>query len=161
MIKRIKNKLKKHLDEVLKVKTSPHSIAMGFALGTIIVILPTFGLGIFIGLFLLLFLKRVSKVSMFVSFAFWNPIVLALLYPLEYSIGNFLLPNSPIIKFKLEIFNQLFLYTRGYLVGTFILAIFAGIFFYIFLLIISTKYQNKKIASLKEEIVQVKKILEI
>jgi uncharacterized protein (DUF2062 family) len=98
---------------------------------------------------------------MFVSFAFWNPIVLALLYPLEYSIGNFLLPNSPIIKFKLEIFNQLFLYTRGYLVGTFILAIFAGIFFYIFLLIISTKYQNKKIASLKEEIVQVKKILEI
>ena len=63
-MKNFKEKFKKRLEEVLEIKTSPHSIAAGFAIGTFIAILPTFGLGLFIGIILLFIFKRISKISM-------------------------------------------------------------------------------------------------
>jgi len=141
MIKKIKDKIKKHLKEVIEIKTSPNSIAMGFALGTLIAILPTFGLGIFIGLLVLLIFKKVSKISMFISFAIWNPLVLALLYPLEYSIGNTILSDIPITKFRFEVLNQIFVYTGRFLLGSFILALITSIICYFIILTLVKKYK--------------------
>ena len=153
--------IKKHFKEVLEVKMSPQAIAMGFAIGTLIAILPTMGLGIFIGLLVLLVLKRISKISMFISFAIWNPIVLTILYPIEYWIGDMVLPNLPIINFKLQVANQLFLYTRRFLFGSFLLSIFLSIISYVVVLIIVSKYQKKKIKSLKEELILAEEELKI
>ena len=161
MVKKFTKKFRGYLKEILELKTSPHSIAMGFALGTLIAILPTFGLGVFIGLLVILVFKKISKVSMFVSFAFWNPLVLAVLYPLEYWIGDMILLETPIIKFKLEIFNQLFLYSRRLLVGSIILSILMTIIFYIIVLYISDKYQKKRLKSIEEELYEVKEVLKI
>lgn len=161
MIKKLKDKLKKHFKEVLELKTSPHSIAMGFATGTLIAILPTFGLGIFIGLLVLLIFKKISKISMFISFAIWNPLVLTLLYPLEYGIGNLILSDFPVTKFKFEILNQLFVYTGRFLLGSLILSMAVSFICYFLLLYCITKYQKEKLGSFQKEIAQAKEILKI
>lgn len=129
MIRKYKEKLKKHFQDVLEIKTSPDSVASGFALGSLIAILPTFGLGVFIGVVIILIFKKISKVSMFIAFAVWNPIVLALLYPLEYKIGYTILRSFPVQRFRIEAYNQIFTYTSRFLLGNLILAIvvaFAG-----------------------------------
>ena len=142
-MKKLKEKIKRHFEEVLKIKTSPSSIAMGFSIGTLIAILPTFGLGIFIGLLVLLIFKKVSKVSMFISFAIWNPLVLAILYPLEYSIGNFILSGIPVTEFRFEILNQLFIYTGRLLLGSIILSIIVSIISYFGVFYIVKRHRRK------------------
>ncbi|MBU3923706.1 MAG: DUF2062 domain-containing protein [Nanoarchaeota archaeon] len=153
--------LKKHFKEVMEIKTSPHSIATGFALGTLIAILPTFGLGILIGLLIIWIFKRISKISMLVAFAIWNPLVLAILYPLEYSVGNFFMPTLPITKFKIQILNQLFIYTARFLLGSLVLSITASILSYILVLLLVKKYQKQKLKSLTTELKEAKKVLKI
>lgn len=161
MIKKFKNKIKSHLQEVIELKTSPHSIAMGFALGTLIALLPTFGLGIFIGLALLLVFKKVSKISMIISFAIWNPLVLALMYPLDYAIGDYVLRGIPVKTYKIELLNQLFVYSRRLIVGSIINAIAIAIISYILVLSFTYKYQRKKLKGIKEEIIKLEETLKI
>ena len=161
MTKKLLERLKHHLEEVLELKRSPHSIAMGFALGTLIAILPTFGLGVFLGLGLLLIFKKVSKISLLLAFVVWNPLVLALMYPFNYLLGNYVLPGVPIRVYKLEILNQLFIYSRRFIIGSIISAILISIICYGILLIIVYKYQKKKARGIKEELIKAEETLEI
>ena len=108
------NKIKKHLEEVIKIKTSPHSIALGFAIGTFIAISPTFGLGIFIGLFIIFIFKKISKISLLIALAIWNPLTLLAVHPINYKIGNFILSNAPVKTYSSEILNKLFVYSVRY-----------------------------------------------
>jgi len=119
---KLKDKIKKHFEEVLKIKTSPSSIAAGFALGTFIAILPTFGLGLFIGLWIILIFKNMSKISMMIAFAIWNPFVLAGLYPLSYEIGEFILKGEPVQKYNFMVLNQFFTYSKRFILGNIILS---------------------------------------
>ena len=161
MVRRIRDKLRKHFEQVLELKDSPSSIAMGFAIGTFIAIFPTFGLGIFIGLIFIAIFKNISKVSMLVSFAIWNPFVLAFLFPLEYGLGDFILSGLSLTKFKFAILNQIFVYTARYLLGNLIFSVVISSVCYIFVLCAVTKFQGKKLRSLKKEIVLAEKTLEI
>jgi len=145
MLKKLSNKINKYLEEVMEMDTSPHSIAIGFALGTFIAILPTFGLGAFIGLFIVFLFKKINKASLLVSFVIWNPFILALLIPFEYSIGDYFLMGVPIRKYKFEILNQLFLYSRRFLLGNFILATVASFASYFLVLYLAQRYKKSKI----------------
>jgi len=149
-IKKFRDKLKGHFHEVLKIKKSPSEIAFGFAIGTAIAILPTFGLGVFIGVILILIFKNLSKISMFIAFAFWNPILLIPLTGLSYALGDFLLKGEPIIKFKIELLNQIFIYTRRYIVGNVIITIILSFVSYILVYYIVKKYQKREIPFLQE-----------
>ena len=143
MIKKLKERIIKHLDKVAEIKTSPHSIASGFAIGTFIAIFPTFGFGIFIGLIVLFIFKRLSKLSMFASFAIWNPVILALMYPLDYAVGSLVLTGTPTKIYKIEILNYLFVHSRRFLVGSTILAITISLATYLLVLILVDYYQKK------------------
>ncbi len=154
-------KLKKRLEEVAEIKTSPHSIAAGFAIGTLIAILPTFGLGIFIGLAVVFIFKKVSKISLLISFVVWNPAVLFSLYPLSYRIGDLFLANIPVHSYKIQILNQIFVHSRRFLVGSVVLAVTVAIASYLVILILADFYQRKKIKGLKEEAKELKKTLEV
>ena len=158
---KLKDKIKEHLKEVVELKTSPHSIAAGFALGTLIAILPTFGLGIFIGLALLLVFKKVSKVSMLISFAVWNPLVLALMIPLDYAVGDYILSSVPAKTYKWEILNQIFVYSRRFLVGSIINAVVISTISYILILYLVYKYQKKKIKRITEEAIKLKEVFKV
>ncbi len=139
---KIYKKIEKHFQEILKIKTTPREIAFGFAIGNFIAILPTFGLGLLIGLGIFLIYKKMSKIAMFISFAVWNPLVLLCLYPLNYAIGDFLLKDTPVHTYKIEILNQIFVHSRRFLLGSFILSVFISIFSY-FLIYYAAKWYQK------------------
>ena len=134
---------------------------MGFALGTLIAILPTLGLGVFIGLGLILIFKKVSKVSMLIAFIIWNPLILALMYPLDYAVGDFILRGVPVKTYKTELLNKLFVYSRRFIVGGIINGIVISIISYIIVLYFAYRYQRKRAKGLKEEIIKLEETLEI
>ena len=152
MFKKYKEKIKHHFEEVIQIKTSPHSIALGFAIGTAIALLPTFGLGALIGLVIVLIFPKISKVSLFFAFAIWNPLVLAFLYGIAYELGDWLIGDLPVITYNFWIFNQLFNYSRRFLLGNLIITIFLTILSYIIIFLIAKKYQRNYKELIKEPI---------
>lgn len=152
MFKKYKQKIKKHLEEVIKIKESPNSIALGFAIGTAIAILPTFGLGILIGLLIVLIFKKISKISMLAAFVVFNPLITFSLYGLSYKIGDFLLNEIPVKKYSIEILNQLFVYSKRFLLGNFILTIIIASLSYVIIYLLAKKYQKQYKEIIKEPI---------
>ena len=153
-------KLKKHFQEVLEIKKDPHSIAAGFALGTFLAVLPTFGLALFIGLGLILIFRKISKISLLISFAVWNPAVLFALYPVSYSIGTVLLKDYS-ASFSIELFNTIFVHSGRFLAGSFVLAITLAIVSYLIVLILVYRYEKKKPAGFKEEVEELKETFKV
>ncbi|MBU0760635.1 MAG: DUF2062 domain-containing protein [Nanoarchaeota archaeon] len=136
-------KIKKHFKEVLEIKTAPKEIAAGFALGTFLAILPTFGFGVLIGLLVILIFKRVSKISMIVAFAIWNPLVLIPIAALSYKIGDIILSEVPRYSFKIEVINQVYVYSRRFILGNIIVATTFTIISYFVVYFSVNRYQKK------------------
>jgi len=125
-------KIKKHIQEVLKIKITPHDVAWGFALGTLIALLPTFGFGIFIGLLLLLIFEKISKISMLLAFAVWNPFVLIPIYALSYRVGIYVTASTPLESYRIELLNQFFTIAKVFLIGNVIVTlVFSTISYFI------------------------------
>ena len=143
-MKRFKDKLKIHLEEIIKTKTSSKSIALGIGIGTFISILPTPFLNILIGILILLIFKNISKISLFASMAFWNPLTLTPIYYLSYKIGGLIFGSLPVIKYNVIILDQIFNFSRRFLIGNLILAIIFSILFYIISYYITNKVQKNK-----------------
>ena len=136
IIKRIKN----HFSEVLKIKTSPNEIALGFAIGTFIAILPTPGLSILIGLLITLMFPRLSKLALFGAFFVWNPLIVVPINLMGVKIGNVLFADIPATSFKIEFFNIIYNFTKRYFVGNLFIAVgLAIISYFIIILILKRK----------------------
>lgn len=129
----------------MRRKTSPHSIALGFSIGTLIGILPTPGFGFFIGLLVVLISEKINKVSLFAAILFWNPIVLTPIYFASYAIGD-LFFGPPVDRFKIEFFNKAYSFSRNYLVGNLILAVSISILSYFIVKWAAAKYYGRKSA---------------
>ncbi|MCR4323580.1 MAG: DUF2062 domain-containing protein [Nanoarchaeota archaeon] len=144
MIKRFKNKIKKHFEEVLRIKTTPKEIALGFAVGTFFANFPTFGLE-FVLLFLLVAIyKKISKISLLLAYVVWNPLITYPLIAISYIIGNAILGNAPMVLVKLTIFQEVIRFTLRYIIGSFILAMFFAIISYFVVYYLSKKYQKRE-----------------
>jgi hypothetical protein len=143
MIKKHFQKIRNHIQEVLRIKETPNSIAIGFAIATFIALLPTFGLGVFIGLGIILIFKKISKVSLLGGFAFWNPVVLAPFYTLSYIVGDLIYLNTPGFNFQFEINEALYIYSIKFLIGNFIVVIAMSLISYFVIKSIATKYQKQ------------------
>ena len=143
MLREYKRKIEKHFEEVLRIKTSPHSIALGFAIGTAIAVLPTFGLGVLIGLLVVLIFEKVSKISLFAGLAVFNPLITVSLYGLAFKIGDFVLSSSPVKTYKFWLWNQQFNYSRRFLVGNLILTVILTTLSYIIVYIFAKRYYKK------------------
>ncbi|MFT4326388.1 MAG: DUF2062 domain-containing protein [Candidatus Woesearchaeota archaeon] len=134
--KKLGKSMQGHYKAIFEEKPSPHAIAFGFSLGTLIAVLPTFGLGIFIGLFLISIFKRLNKYAMFAAFAFWNPFVLAPVVGFSYSIGTRFVRTNPNAIVGFEFFDSIYRFTVTYLVGNIVLSISLTIFTYVLMYII-------------------------
>lgn len=143
MIKKFLKKMRNHLQKVLEIKESPRSIATGFTLGTVIAVLPTFGLGIFIGIGLIFLFKKLSKVSMFAAFAVWNAAILAPIYTLSYTIGDLWLRNRAGINFHFEFNEELYIYSIKFLIGNIFMVIAIGILSYVMVFFLAQRYQRQ------------------
>jgi uncharacterized protein (DUF2062 family) len=127
---KIKAKFKHHFEEVVKTKSSPHEIGLGFAIGVLIAILPTPGISVLIGVLIVLTYKNVNKYSLFGALAIFNPFFMIPFYYLSFKIGNLIFDSEPILRFNIVFLNVVYNYTRRYLIGNFIVSIVTSIISY-------------------------------
>lgn len=150
MIKRFKNKIKKHFKEVLEIKTSPNEIAWGFAVGTFFANFPTFGLEFLLIFLIIIIFKRISKVSLLLAFVVWNPLITYPLGVVSYFIGNSILGDAPVITLKFTLFHEIIRITIRYILGSLIIATFFALISYFIVLYLTKKYQKKEIPILQK-----------
>lgn len=138
----VKEKSSKHFQNVLKIKASPHSIGLGFAIGSFISILPTPGFSFLVALLLIFLFKGINKFALFAGLLFWNPLVSLPIYYLSYKIGDLLFQNVPVLIYELSLFDQIFIFARRYLIGNFILAITCSTLSYLIIKAIFKKFRK-------------------
>ncbi len=66
----------RYFEKLSSREHSAHQVAIGFAIGTAIGLLPTFGVGFLVGVVVLFLYPRMGKLSLFGALALWNPFVL-------------------------------------------------------------------------------------
>jgi len=122
MLRKLRVKLKQHIRKVLQVKTSDHAIALGFAVGIYVSIIPTPGLNVLLGLLIVMVCKSISKISMLFALAIFNSFTLIPVYYLAYHLGDALLAPLPVVEFELEVYNIVYLFSRRFLLGNLLIA---------------------------------------
>lgn len=143
-ISKLRSKITGYHDDILNSNCGAESIAMGFSLATLIAILPTPGFGLFLALFIALFFKKINKVAIVASFAFWNPLALAPIYWLSFILGDSLYQPDPSMHFDLAIFNQLYHYSGKFILGNATIAITFAILGYMLIYTLAHNYLRKK-----------------
>lgn len=143
VMRTLKKKARAYLREIKNRKTSEHAIALGFAVGTFIGIIPTPGFGVFLGFASILLIKNMNKVSVFFGLAFWNYLTLTPIYLLSFKIGNLLFDEAPVVRYKFQILNQLYSFSRRFLVGNFILAVVISIACYFLVKALVRTYRRR------------------
>ncbi|HLD42006.1 MAG TPA: DUF2062 domain-containing protein [archaeon] len=128
--RKYKDKGNEYLQLLLKSKTSPHSVALGFAIGTFISVLPTPGLHFVLGFLILLLVKKISKYSLFFTLLFWNALTLTPIWMMSYKIGDWIFGSEAVVRYKFELLNQAYNFSRRFLVGNVILAILISVILY-------------------------------
>ncbi len=118
---KIKQRIAHFIQQLANENSTPHSVALGFTLGTFIAILPTPGFGAFLALSLTLVFKTINRLAVVVSIAIWNPLLLVPFYYVCYLLGSILL-DRPIQLEELSLYQLLYQYTNAFLLGNIILA---------------------------------------
>lgn len=118
---KIKQRITRFIQQLANENSTPHSIALGFTLGTFIAILPTPGFGAFLALSLTLFFKSINRLAVVISIAIWNPLLLVPFYYICYLLGSVML-HRPIQLEELSLYQLLSQYTSAFLLGNVILA---------------------------------------
>ncbi|MBU1245668.1 MAG: DUF2062 domain-containing protein [Nanoarchaeota archaeon] len=142
MFKKTKSKLKKWFDEILEAKTSPHAIALGFALGLFIGILPTPGIGILLCLLIVLLFK-VNKLSILAGFAMINPATLPFVLAAILWIGTTL--TGAKVRTNVDVFSRTEMANMIWplVVGDLVLAFSSAILSYVIIYLIFSKIYKK------------------
>lgn len=140
------NSLSQQVHDLVKHKTSVHSIAMSFAIGTCIAILPLFGMSVLFGLIIVLVFEKLSKISLFGAIAFWNPFALIPVYWLSYKIGDIIFTEAPVIEFRVLILNRIYLLTRRFLVGNIIVALALSLASYCLVFLVIKFYRKHRLS---------------
>jgi uncharacterized protein len=122
MLRRLIRNTRREAHELLQSSTSAHTIARGAAIGTFIGIMPTPGIGLLLGVLVAAFYKKANAFAVFAGMALWNIFTLPPLYMLSYNLGNFLLGSNPVVEYQVTIAEQVYHYTKRFLLGTTIIA---------------------------------------
>lgn len=143
--------MKSFFEELSNSESTPHEIALGFAVGTFFAILPTPGFSFFLGFLFAMVYKKVNKLSLFGSLALFNPIVNLPFYTLSYIIGDALYGTAPVVTFKIIFLDTVINYTRRFLTGAFIIALGMSVIGYILIRLFSeiNNYKKRKRLSKK------------
>ena len=125
------NYLRKRWVKFLVGDISANGVAAGFALGTFVALLPTFGFGIFFVLWIVILFPKINKPAAILAMAFWNPIFQAPVYSVSFLLGNELFGGLSIVVYKIEILSQIYNFTRRFLVAHIIVSLVVSALAYI------------------------------
>jgi len=146
-----RKKIRREFYKIISAKGSEHSIALGFAIGSFIAILPSFGLDILIGLLIVLIFKRINKFSLFGSFVVWNPLTLFPIYFLSYQLGSVIFGSTPAIRFNVVMVDMIYNFSARFFAGTFILSLLISVTSYFVIRISVNRYKRRVIRLLKKK----------
>lgn len=172
---RIRHHIRKPVHKAIKQKSSPHSIAIGFAIGTFIAIFPTFGLGFIIVLLIMLFYKTMNKIAAIAGVTFWNLVMMVPVYFASYNLGRFIFGSNAghtlraeshdfLALFKVKPFNfesiinflkENMIFLKEYFVGNLIIAIFFSVLSYLLVrraVVVYIKAKEKKLKLKRDKI---------
>ncbi|AJF61783.1 TPA: DUF2062 domain-containing protein [Candidatus Woesearchaeota archaeon] len=154
MIGKVRKHVKKHIDnhinELKKAEIKPHSIALGFAIGTFLSVVAPF-INFWIAIALIIFFKQINKYSLFAALLLWNPLTLIPIYAMNYAVGNFLFGNSPIIEFEAMLLNYAYEFIRNFFAGGIVVAIPLSILSYILVKFLVILYLKTKSGPKQQE----------
>jgi hypothetical protein len=97
---KLQRRARAYVRALTAVRTSNHQLALGFAVGTFISVLPTPGFNILLGFVAVAAYPRINKLSLFGAMA----------------------GAEPTVEFDVVIVNEVYNFTRRYLVGNLIVA---------------------------------------
>jgi uncharacterized protein len=140
----IKDRFISYFKEVLELKTDPHDIALGFAVGTFIAIIPTPGFNVFIALLVILIIKRISKVSMLIALAIWNPFTVIPIYALVFKLANSYFFTVDIVLLDIFFIDMIYNISRRYIFPLFIVSSAISILSY-FIVLFAFMIKRRKI----------------
>jgi uncharacterized protein (DUF2062 family) len=144
-IKEFIHKVKEHFHHTVKSEHSPHSIALGFAIGTFCeIIIPVPGVNVLLVLIALAIYPKTNKLSLLLAVLFWNSLFTIPLYALGYELGNMIFGTVPVIEFNIPLYDRIFNFSRRFLVGTFIITTALSVLCYILIRILMQLYQDRK-----------------
>jgi uncharacterized protein len=129
-ITKLKVKLLRYYVGIVSQKTSIKSVAFSFSLGTFFAVLPTPGFGAFIGLFLIYLFKRLNSLSLMITFAIWNPLVLTPVYFLNFKIGDWICRSANFSEANLSFLSTIMEYSQSFLAGSLVTASVIALFSY-------------------------------
>lgn len=124
-----------------QTNAAPKSIALAFAIGTFISVLPTPGLNIPLATLLASSFKQLNRAGLLAAVAVWNALVVAPIYALSHKVGSFVAPSLPALQNQPE--NASFFI--GFLVGNILLTIVITGLSYIIVQAGITRYQTQSI----------------
>ena len=114
---KLTQKLQAEWSKLLLGDFSPHSIALGLAIGTLVALLPTFGFSALLALFLIFIFPNINRPAIFISLIIWNPVVQIPIYAASLQLGSIMFTDAPLVKYDIEILNQLYSFTQRFLIA--------------------------------------------
>jgi len=114
---KLTRKLQHEWSKLLLGDFTPHSIALGVAIGTLVALLPTFGFSAVLALLLIFIFPNINRPAIFVSLIIWNPLVQIPIYAASFQLGALLFTDAPLVKYDIEILNQLYSFTQRFLIA--------------------------------------------
>lgn len=111
------SKLKAEWSKLLLGDFTPHDIALGLAIGTLVTLLPTFGFSALLAMLLIFIFPTINRPAIFVSLIIWNPLFQIPIYAASFQLGSMLFVDAPLVKYDIEVLNQLYSFTRRFLIA--------------------------------------------
>ncbi|NLJ08105.1 MAG: DUF2062 domain-containing protein [Sphingobacteriales bacterium] len=139
-----KERIRTFLVKIIRQNASPHRLALSFAIGTFIAILPLFGFGIILGLIVVMVFRQLNKPALMSAFVVWNPLIVVPLMAISYQIGDIFFGSAEVIKYKIELLNHLITFTRRFLVGHLIITADLSIISYLVIRFAAFLYELRK-----------------
>lgn len=143
-VKEIIRRSKHYLKVVVSLRSTPENIALSFAIGTFIAIIPMFGVGILIGLLIAIMFKKLNKIALMLAFVVWNPLFTVPILALSGKIGDILFHGVEVMKYEIDFFNHFFTFTRRFLVGNLILDVILSVSSYFVIKKLFYWYKKRK-----------------
>jgi len=120
---KITKRLQAEWTKLLLGNFTPHDIALGLAIGTLVTLLPTFGFSALLALFVIFIFPNINRPAIFLSLIVWNPIVQIPIYAASFQLGTMLFQDATLVKYDVEILNQLYSFTRRFLIAHLIIVL--------------------------------------
>jgi uncharacterized protein (DUF2062 family) len=114
---KITRDIKKQWSQLLLGDFTPHDIALGLAIGTLVTLLPTFGFSALLALLLIFIFPTINRPAIFISLIVWNPLVQIPVYAASFQLGSHLFADATLVKYDIEVLNQLYSFTRRFLIA--------------------------------------------